>query len=183
MRSPKSLLIGLLIIALAAAIAQGVHEFRLPAPTAPRIGPPPAIGATVTGRAHVVDGDSLEVAGERVRLFGIDAPEGRQTCRDAAGRPYGCGHEARRALANEIAGRTVSCTPVEHDRYERSVALCSARGRDLGEAMVRSGYAFDLPQHSRGRYAAAEREARDARRGLWSGAFERPAEWRARNMR
>jgi endonuclease YncB( thermonuclease family) len=52
---------------------------------------------------------------------------------------------------------------------------------DLGEAMVRGGHAFDYARHSRGRYAAAEREAREARRGLWAGSFERPENWRQRN--
>ena len=79
-----------------------------------------------------------------------------------------------------IGGRSVTCTPVDHDRYEREVAACTVDGRDLGEAMVRSGHARDYARHSHGRYAAAEREAREARRGLWAGEFENPGEWRKR---
>jgi endonuclease YncB( thermonuclease family) len=176
-RSPKHLLIWLVLIAVAAAIAQIFQDWRAP----PRE-PPKAIGAAITGRARVLDGDSLIVGASRIRLFGIDAPEGRQHCRDAQRRSYACGEAARRALIDTIAGREVSCTPVGAS-HDRSVAVCTADGRDLSDAMVRGGHALELGQHSKSRYAAAEREARDARRGLWAGDFERPAEWRRENMR
>ncbi len=118
---------------------------------------------------RVIDGDSLEVAGVSVRLFGIDAPEREQDCRDAAGKTYSCGRSAQRALAAAIAGREVTCTPVDVDQYKRDVSVCTADNGDLGEAMVRGGHALDYTRHSRGRYADAEREAREARRGLWAG--------------
>jgi endonuclease YncB( thermonuclease family) len=140
-------------------------------------------GNSLTGRARVIDGDSLDLGGERIRLYGIDAPEGRQSCNDVAGRPYACGRTASRALATAIAGRRVTCTAVDHDRYGREVAICTVDGRDLGELMVRSGHALDYAQHSRGRYAAAQREARDAKRGIWAGSFEDPAVWRRQNPR
>ncbi len=72
---------------------------------------------------------------------------------------------------------------VTHDHYARDVATCLADERDLGEAMVRAGQARDYVRHSRGRYAAAEREARAAKRGLWAGQFEEPEAWRRREMR
>jgi endonuclease YncB( thermonuclease family) len=137
-------------------------------------------GEPVSGRARISDGDSLEIAGARIRIHGIDAPEGRQQCRDARGAEYACGREAARALDRIIGGRTVTCTPVSHDQYERDVATCEAAGRDVGEQMVRSGHARDYARHSRGRYASAEREAREAKRGLWAGSFEDPAAWRKR---
>jgi endonuclease YncB( thermonuclease family) len=173
-RSSKHLLIWLLLIAAAAALAEFMHLFW-----APPSEPPKPTGSVIAGRVRVVDGDSLIIGASRIRLFGIDAPEGRQHCSDAAGRSYPCGEAARRALLDTIAGSEVSCTPVGAS-HDRSVAVCTADGRDLSEAMVRSGHALELRQHSRGRYAAAEREARDARRGLWAGDFERPAEWRKR---
>ena len=76
----------------------------------------------------------------------------------------------------------MSCTPVG-ESYDRDVAACTVNGRDLSEAMVRSGHALELARHSRGRYAAAEREARNARRGLWAGDFERPSQWRQAHPR
>jgi len=87
-----------------------------------------------------------------------------------------------RALIEAIGGRTVSCTP-DGVSYDRQVALCTAGGHDLGEQMVRSGHALELRQHSRGRYTDAEREARNARRGLWAGDFERPSQWRQEHAR
>ena len=144
---------------------------------------PAEAGTAISGRAKIIDGDSLEVAGERIRLFGIDAPEARQQCRDPQGADYACGRDAARILTALIGGRPVSCTLVTHDRYARDVATCQAEGRDLGEAMVRAGYARDYARHSKGRYAAAERDARAARRGLWAGTFEEPAVWRKREMR
>lgn len=171
-------LIALIIIAIVAAIGSGVHEWH----SRPTAKPPARTGESFSGRVRVVDGDSLELAGHRVRLFGIDAPESRQECRDARGRFYDCGREARDALARAIGSQSVSCSPVG-ESYNRDVAICTANGRDLSEAMVRSGHALELRQHSRGRYSDAEREARVARRGLWAGDFERPSQWRQEHAR
>ena len=170
MRHSRSALLWLVIVAVLAVVAHYVTPRR----------PPP--GQPVTGHARVVDGDTLNINGQRIRLFGIDAPEREQDCRDDAGRSYACGREATRALTAAIAGRVVTCTPVDHDRYNRDVAVCTAEGDDLSEAMVRSGHALDLARHSRRRYADAERDARDARRGLWAGSFDAPAAWRRQQV-
>jgi endonuclease YncB( thermonuclease family) len=134
-------------------------------------------GAAIAGAARVIDGDSLWVAETEVRLFGIDAPELFQTCQ-RAGRHWTCGREAAEALRAIVAERKVSCRARDRDRYGRTVAVCHAGGVDLGAAMVKGGLAVAY-----GAYAADEREARDARRGLWSSAFERPADWRERHPR
>jgi endonuclease YncB( thermonuclease family) len=194
-RHPASLFFWMIIIAVVAAVGQGLREFgvwtrvgphwdgprwtRMIRPSEPP-GPP---GEPFSGRVYVVDGDTIDVAGDRVRLFGIDAPERYQDCRDGRGRDYFCGRVAARALAGLIGGGRVTCTPVDRDRYDRDVALCSAGGRDLSEAMVAAGQAIELAQYSHGRYAAAEREARTEQRGIWAGSFELPAEWRRRHPR
>jgi endonuclease YncB( thermonuclease family) len=193
MRSFKSLLIWLVIFAVAAAIAQYVQDRGqdrdkvrsqdrsqdrgAPQTTPSPAGPPQQTASAISGRARVVDGDSLIIGTSRIRLFGIDAPEGRQDCRDAQDNNYRCGETSKRALSAQIGGRAVNCTPVGTS-HDRSVAVCTVEGRDLSEAMVRGGHAVELRQHSRGRFSAAEREARDARRGLWAGTFERPGRWR-----
>jgi endonuclease YncB( thermonuclease family) len=178
LRSPQSLLLWLIIVAIAALVAQ--YSGRFSTIEAP---PPPAPGAPLTGRARVIDGDSLVVAGHTIRVFGIDAPEGRQDCRNKDGISYSCGRVAARALTEMIGNRAVTCTAVDHDQYERDVATCAVEGRDLGEAMVRAGHALDYTRHSRGRYASAEREARETKRGIWQGQFDDPAEWRRQNNR
>jgi len=187
-RHPSSLLFWMIVIALLAAVTHGLRESGVltrGAPWEPRWTRthPLSLGEPFSGRAFVIDGDTIDVAGARVRLFGIDAPERYQDCQDGDGRDYFCGRVAARALATLIGRRPVICTPVDHDRYEREVATCTAGGRDLSDAMVRAGQAVELAQYSRGRYTAAEREARAARRGLWAGAFEMPAEWRRRHPR
>jgi endonuclease YncB( thermonuclease family) len=133
--------------------------------------------AAIVGSAQVIDGDSLIVAGTEVRLYGIDAPERRQTCL-RGGLAWNCGADAAAALRAAVAGREVVCRPRDRDRYGRTVAVCAAGGVDLGAAMVKGGLAVAL-----GAYAADEREARDARRGIWSSSFDRPAAWRARHPR
>ena len=134
-------------------------------------------GATAqTAPARVIDGDTLDVAGVRVRLWGIDAPESRQTC-EADGRNYACGERATRHLRTLVAGRTVSCEPRTRDRYGRTVALCRTDRSDLGAAMVRDGWALAFVRYAAD-YAAEEREARAALRGMWQGAFTAPWEWR-----
>jgi endonuclease YncB( thermonuclease family) len=131
----------------------------------------------IAGTARVIDGDSLMVGTKEVRLYGIDAPEARQTCQ-RAGRSWACGQEATRYLTGLIDGRPLTCREVDRDRFDRAVSRCAAAGQDLGAAMVRGGMAVAF-----GDYHADERDARDARRGLWGSDFERPADWRARHPR
>lgn len=131
----------------------------------------------------VVDGDSLRAGNEDIRLDGVDAPELRQTCIDEGGREWPCGRAARQHLRALIAHAVVSCPPRGRDRYGRTLAVCSAGGvADIGEAMVRDGYAVNYDRFT-SRYATAEAQARAAKRGIWRGRFERPEDWRAGNRR
>ena len=128
--------------------------------------------------SRVADGDTLRVSGETVRLWGLDAPEKRQECADASGRPYPCGERSRLALEALALGKTATCEVKDRDRYGRVVAACSVGGRDLARQMVEAGLALDYRRYSHGAYAAAEESARLARRGMWSGRFVPPADWR-----
>jgi len=130
----------------------------------------------VSGRAEVTDGDSLEIGSTRVRLFGVDAVEGRQSCtRD--GREWACGNEAARKLRSLIGDRTVSCTKRDVDDYGRTVAVCRNGSVDLGAEMVRSGFATAYRRYSND-YVDEENEARSARRGIWAGEFTPPEDYR-----
>lgn len=141
----------------------------------------PALATKIAGRATVIDGDTIAVEGAdfHVRLYGIDAPEGRQVCRDADGAGYLCGSRAALAL-DDILGRNarVSCRVKHRDRYRRYVAICRSGGRSVNHALVLAGWALDYPRYSRGIYARAEALAREHRRGMWVGGFQAPWEWR-----
>ena len=85
-------------------------------------------------QARVIDGDTLIVKGERVRLHGIDAPEREQVCLNANGAPYSCGQAAAARLRKEISSNKVGCDALYHDVYRRQVATCTVNGNDLGDA-------------------------------------------------
>lgn len=141
----------------------------------------PALAGKFSGRATVIDGDTIAVEGieHRVRLWGVDAPEGRQICRDGQGADYRCGLRASDALRALIGdnGR-VSCRIKDRDRYRRYVAICRYKGRSINRAVVLNGWALDHSQYSRRAYARDERAARCTMAGIWAGSFEPPWEWR-----
>lgn len=138
-----------------------------------------AAAEAIAGPARVVDGDTIVVAEVRVRIFGIDAPESRQSCTAGDGHDYFCGRVAASALAEKIAGRPVTCRPRTTDRYGRTVAVCFDAGdEDLGAWMVRAGVAIAYRKYSTA-YVDDEDTARRARRGLWAGEFVEPSKWRA----
>lgn len=146
--------------------------------------------ATVLGGVHgshaapvrVADGDTIELGGQRIRLQGIDAPELHQECRDASGRNWPCGRRARSELRKLIGNDSVQCEQRSKDRFNRAVAVCRAGGRDLGEAMVRAGFAFAYPDWA-SPYGAAEMDARSRKAGLWAGSFQNPRAWRDQHPR
>lgn len=135
--------------------------------------------ADVSGPARVVDGDTLDVAGVRVRLLGIDAPEGKQSC-ERNGVAWLCGQEAAKALRDLVGSSPLSCVEHDRDRYKRSVSVCKLPdGTDLGAFMVSNGHAVAYARYSK-LYVEDEKKAREAKRGLWGGVFEMPWDWRRR---
>jgi endonuclease YncB( thermonuclease family) len=136
-------------------------------------------GEPIVGRASVIDGDTLEVQGERIRMFGIDAPEAAQTCLDQSGKTYRCGREAAFALSDKVGARPISCQPTGKDRYGRVVARCSLAGEDLQAWLVRNGHALAFLRYSKA-YQPYEAQAKVAKAGMWIGSFEAPWDWRRR---
>ncbi|MGJ3262007.1 MAG: thermonuclease family protein [Salinarimonas sp.] len=131
------------------------------------------------GVARVIDGDTISLGPDRrIRLFGIDAPEGDQACTDARGRLYDCGDAATERLAELAQGRVVACEERDRDQYERIVAICRVGGRDLNETLVAEGLAFAYREFS-DRYVPQERAARRDRRGVFAGVALAPWEHRA----
>ena len=134
------------------------------------------VHAELSGRASVIDGDSIEVTGQEIRLHGIDAPEFKQTC-IAGGKTWRCGRQATRALARKVSGRKVVCAQRGRDRYGRVIAVCRKNREDINAWLVSQGWALAYRRHSRA-YVDEEAAAQAAKRGIWRGEFVPPWEWR-----
>lgn len=131
----------------------------------------------VSGYASGYDGDRIDIAGRRLHLAGVDAPERGQTCADADGRIHPCGREAEWALAEKVAGRLVRCTLIPDDPFHRNAATCRLDAEDLAAWLVAQGHAVAdrrLPTP----YTAQEDAAKAEKRGIWAGAFTLPWELR-----
>lgn len=133
-----------------------------------------------TGRYDAIDGDSFRLGRREIRLHGIDAPEYRQTCLSSNGDSVACGKMARDALTRLMRGGSIACSLVEYDRYRREVSECTAGAVNINREMVRLGWAVAYRKHSLA-YAAAEDEARAAKRGIWALRFDTPEAWRKRS--
>ncbi|NPU68711.1 thermonuclease family protein [Bradyrhizobium sp. 83012] len=140
---------------------------------------PPATARDLIGRVSIVDGDTLDIRGERIRLWGVDAPESAQLCRGRDRKFYRCGALAANTLDAFTRGKTARCAPVDADRYGRIVARCAAGGADLGQFLVSRGLAIEEPQYSHGAYAPDQLAARRGSRGIWSGRFIAPPLYRS----
>jgi endonuclease YncB( thermonuclease family) len=140
-------------------------------------GPVQGMELRIVGIATVIDGDTIEIRGIRIRLFGIEAPEGTQDHRRSDGARWDCAQQATFALENYLRNRPVVCIRRDVDRYGRLVCRCSVSGDDVNAWLVRNGWAVAYTQYSRD-YVKEEAEARAARRGIWSGDFVMPWEWR-----
>jgi endonuclease YncB( thermonuclease family) len=134
----------------------------------------------ISGVPRIVDGDTLEIGTTKIRLASIDAPESDQLCLDANRKPWTCGIEARDHLTAHIGNRQIDCTPTGLDTYGRTLARCTVVGENLNAWMVQQGWALAFVRYSK-EYVADEEAARAAARGLWSGAFIAPWDWRHRN--
>ena len=135
--------------------------------------------ADITGKPRVIDGDTLEIAGERIRLHGIDGPESKQTC-IADGKRWHCGMEAASALAFKIAQGWVTCRGEDRDRYGRVIAVCYAGGvggPELNAWLVSEGWALAYRRYSQD-YIDEEAVAQAAHAGIWRGEFVAPWDWR-----
>ncbi|WP_423601997.1 thermonuclease family protein [Sphingomonas sp. MS122] len=135
-------------------------------------------------RVHVIDGDSLQIGERTVRLQGIDAVEFHQPCTTPEGKPWKCGTEARKALQALVGKGSLVCETHATDNFGRAVSTCSVNGvEDIAATLVAQGWAVSGDGEREGLHLAEQEAARRARRGIWRGSFQRPAEWRAAHPR
>lgn len=130
----------------------------------------------IIGVPHIVDGDTLDINGQRIRLYGIDAPETTQTCLHATGE-WDCGNRAGLWLQQLVAGNEISCQPQGNDRYGRIVATCLMGENDLGGALVKNGWAVAYRSITK-TYVIAETDAKRKRLGIWDSQFAMPWDYR-----
>ena len=135
-------------------------------------------GATTTGTARVIDGDTIVVGDVKVRLEGIDAPELGQTCGGGWLASWPCGQEAASHLSRLVRDRVVHCDSLGTDAYGRMLGSCTTEGLDLNADMVRNGLAWAFVKYST-RFSVLEADARARRVGIWSGEAKPAWVWRA----
>ncbi|SLN31770.1 Succinoglycan biosynthesis protein ExoI [Falsiruegeria litorea R37] len=141
---------------------------------------PVVASADLSGSVRVIDADTWDVGGTRVRLHGIDAPELDQTCTRASGQGWDCGAWATQQVRSLYDGHAAQCTRVTQDRYGRMVARCRVQGDDVGQALVSQGLAFAFRKYSTD-YVGAENHARSAAMGLHGARVVLPWDHRAAN--
>jgi endonuclease YncB( thermonuclease family) len=137
----------------------------------------PCAAESITGVASVIDGDTIEVRGLRIRLEAIDALESGQTCTLPSGKLWRCARDAAFALSDKAGHTPVSCTVSGADRYGRYLATCFSGDIDLNGWMVRNGWAVAYRKYGT-QYARQEAKARAEGLGIWASEFAMPWDWR-----
>lgn len=135
------------------------------------------LAAEVSGTLRVIDGDTVDVGGTRIRIFGIDAPERDQPCTTLSGQNWGCGDWVTQQVRDLFEGQAARCTPLDRDRYGRIVARCFVAGEDMGKTLVSAGLAYAYRRYSYD-YDLDEKAAFVAERGIHGFVVDSPARYR-----
>jgi endonuclease YncB( thermonuclease family) len=133
---------------------------------------------------RVIDGDTLEVDGEIIQLFGIDAPELGQLC-ESDGSPWPCGVEAALALRKlvTVSDQAPRCSAWGGEQPKSTadgalIEVCQVGDKDLSQVMLQNGYGLATPG-SFPDHVEAEKGAKVAHLGIWHSHFVPPWVWRA----
>jgi len=141
-----------------------------------------AIAADISGVPKIREGDQILIGSARIRLGGIDAPSTDQLCLNNHGERWTCGAAARDELIKHAGAKSWTCHTRTTDRRGRVVARCEVEGEDIQKWLVTSGWALAYTRVSKD-YEADEKAAREAKAGMWQGAFIAPWDWRVRNKK
>jgi Micrococcal nuclease (thermonuclease) homologs len=140
----------------------------------------------IIGKAYVTDGDTIKINDQKIRLFGIDAPETKQFCKEVYlsflifnfKRDYKCGEKSTNALKKKIQGKNIRCLVQNNkDRYRRNIGICYLKKQDINSWLVKNGYAIAYRRYSK-KYINDEQYAEDNKLGIWQGIFMKPEKWR-----
>ena len=134
---------------------------------------------TIIGKAKIIDGDTIHIKSNKIRLHGIDAPETKQTCK-INNEDWFCGKESSRELKNLINNQKVECIANDIDRYKRYIAICSVNEININQWMVRNGWAIAYRYYSED-YIVDEEYAHDNKLGIWESEFVEPYTFRRQN--
>lgn len=128
------------------------------------------------GQVRIVDGDTIHLNGEKIRLDGVDAPETDQIC-TYGNTKYFCGQEATLQLKKIVEKGTLYCEGASKDRYGRIIGTCFVNGENVNRLLVMSGWALAYRQYSK-KYVEEEAYAKRNDLGMWRGDFIAPWNWR-----
>ena len=139
----------------------------------------------ISGSAVVTDGDTIKINNNKIRLFGIDAPEKKQLCEKifltisfiSFKKKYPCGEISTKKLKKLINKNIIKCHVEGKDRYQRKLAICFRKKLNINSWLVRNGYAVSYQKYSK-KYLSEEIEAKNDKKGIWQGKFEMPWDWR-----
>lgn len=132
---------------------------------------------------QIIDGDSFKDGETEFRIYGIDAPEYRQTCKDGNGQDWLCGKSARKGLEAVLRSGRFNCEVRARDKYGRAIVSCTSGDDDLGARLVMQGHAISSQNFDSVIYGTEEAQAEKGKLGIWQGPFEKPSNWRAAHPR
>ena len=136
-------------------------------------------GKTIFGKAKVIDGDTIHIYKNKIRLHAIDAPETNQTC-NKNNKVWNCGIESTKFLKKLIGKNKIECITNGKDQYNRFIGICYKNNLDLNSEMVLNGWAIAYRYYSMD-YVKEEEKAKQQKIGIWSGEFEEPYLFRKKN--
>ena len=133
-------------------------------------------------KIKVIDGDSIELNGERIRLEGIDAPEYTQYCFDYKKEKYDCGIKSKEYLEKIVMVEDFYCESMGKDKYNRTLSVCYANGQNVNEAMLAAGWAV-VYRSQNPIYNMAQLRAKRQKNGIYRGKYIAPELYRRLNKR
>ena len=134
---------------------------------------------TIIGKPRIIDGDTIHIKSNKIRLHGIDAPETKQTC-EIDNKDWDCGKQSTKELKNLINNQKVECITNDIDRYNRYVAICYVNEININQWMVKNGWAISYRYYSKD-YIVEEKYAHDNKLGIWKSKFVEPYKYRKKN--